>query len=108
MYIPVHNCIVSVLGKPTLWIHIWFCECPYRVNQGDLSSRDAMFGTCRGVRILIVDTRLFPPPATTRMTSNVVVKHLVLFTMLQSFLRTHEERLQVYVLKAKLMLCLWP
>ncbi len=37
------------------------------------------------------ETRLFQPPTTTRMTNDVVVKQIVLFTMLQSFLGIPEE-----------------
>ncbi len=34
VYITVHNCIVSVLGKPTLWIHIGFVNVPTMPNVG--------------------------------------------------------------------------
>ncbi len=48
----------------------------------------------RGSRIWIGDMRLFfQLPTTTRVTSSVVVKQLVLFTMLQSFLRDHKFHL---------------
>ncbi len=46
---------------------------------------------CRGFRIWIVNTRLFQPPITTRMPISVAVKQIVLFTMLQSFLKNPEE-----------------
>ncbi len=41
--------------------------------------------------IWIVDMILFQPPTTTRMISSALVKRIDLFTMLQSFLRTHKE-----------------
>ncbi len=64
-----------------------------RLNAGAMTSPYAVVcHYCRGSRIWIDNTRLFlQPPTTTRVTSSVVVKQIVLFTMLQSYLGIPEE-----------------
>ncbi len=50
-------------------------------------------GESRGSRIWIDNTRLsFQPPTTTRMTNDVVVKQIVLFTILQFFPRIPKQK----------------
>ncbi len=51
-------------------------EKKYRANY---RTESQMF--CRGSRIWVVNTRLFQPPTTTRMSISVAVKQIVLFTM---------------------------
>ncbi len=53
---------------------------------------------CHGSRIWITDTGLFYQlPTTTQMTSNIVGEELVLSTLLQSFLRIHQESGGIYI-----------
>ncbi len=63
----------------------------FRVKRNDMKVMSLKALYCNS-RIWIDNTRLFfQPPTTTRMTSNVVVKQLVLFTMLQHFLIIYEK-----------------
>ncbi len=82
-----YECIVSVCCSNRIWVekygHCKKLPITAPVARGSSS--------CHRFRIRVVNTRLFQLPTTIRMPINVAVKHIVLFTMLQSFLGIPEE-----------------